>query len=253
MAEERHKHERDRMAELQRAREIQANLPPTSLPHVAGLTVVADYRPAAHVAGDLYDVFELPNGRTAMAILDVVGHGVIAALLTSVVKMSLRYHLEETSDTGMALAFVHQDLLGCTSEAQFVTTCVGLWDRTERTWTYSAAGHPGGVLLAKGEIHYLSSTGGLLGVFPESRWRSETIRLRSGDRLFLYTDGVTEAGAPARSLGTLGLGDALRKSSHLSCADQISLVLDQAETLWSSEPADDMTMVALEVPAEHER
>ena len=247
MAETLERHERNRTAELQRARQIQASLLPASVPFLRGLSVVADYRPVEYVAGDLYDVFELPNETTAFAILDVAGHGITAALLTGVVKMSLHRRLMERSDPAEAITLVNQDLLDCISEGQFVTACVGIWNPADKSWTYCGAGHTGGVMLTRQGSRHLSHTGPLLGIMAEAQWSSETIQLAPGDRLFLYTDGVVDAGAPSDRLGSQGLAQLLLQSSEASLEDQVARVMEDVVRRSNGKPDDDLTVVGLEV------
>jgi hypothetical protein len=112
--------EQRRLDELEEARQIQANLLPRLSARIGGLALAAEYRPAAHVAGDLYDVFGLPDGRTVVAVLDVCGHGISAALLTGVVKIALRHHVTACPDLSEALRRVNSDIVVCTSDRHFV-------------------------------------------------------------------------------------------------------------------------------------
>ncbi len=250
MAEELKKHEDSRNAELKKARKIQANLLPTCLPCLTGLSVAADYRPVEDVAGDLYDVFELSGGRIAFVILDVAGHGISAALLTGVVKMSLHRRLAEREDPAEAISFVNQDLLRCVSDGQFVTVCVGIWESKDRTWTYCAAGHPGGLLLAANGMRHLPSTGPLLGVFSEAEWSAEKVQLHPTDRIFLYTDGVTEVGAPSNIMGQAGLEQVVRETNNEQLTHQVELIMKKVLTHSSGKPEDDVTILAVEVLSE---
>lgn len=246
MAVELEHHEDESAAELERARTIQSNLLPTRPPALKGLTVAAAYRPAKVVAGDLYDVFDLPDGRTAVAILDVAGHGLSSALLTGVVKMSLHWRMAEIADLGKAVAQVNQDLLDCATEGQFVTATVGVWDARDRTWRYCAAGMSGGLLIQDGKQELLPSTGALIGVFEKEEWAERTVTLRPGDRLVLYTDGVTDAGMPADALDETGLASLLDETRTLPLRDQIEKVIEAASQRCAKAPCDDVTIVALE-------
>jgi sigma-B regulation protein RsbU (phosphoserine phosphatase) len=252
MAAELEGHERARRAELERARAIQESLLPRRIPRVPGLGLAAAYRPAAHVAGDLYDIVPLDADRTAVAVLDVAGHGISAALLTGVVKMSLYHRLSQEADLGRAVSLVNADLLGCRAVGRFVTLCVGVWDRRARTWTYCAAGHPGGLLRTPAGTQALDSTGPLLGVVArEAPWPVEARGLEPDDLLVLYSDGVTEAGSPAASLGKeglLGLVDA-----YDGAWDGLpARILAEVDAREPAGPSDDVTVVVLRA-AEAER
>jgi len=246
MAEELERHEHRRTAELERAKEIQVNLLPMSMPMLQGLSVAAEYRPVEHVAGDLYDVFELPGGRTAFVILDVAGHGITAALLTGVVKMSLHRRLAERSDPADAISLVNEDLLRCISDGQFVTACVGVWKAEDQAWTYCGAGHPGGLLSCRDQILHLPPTGPLLGVMADAQWLCKTIQLHEGDRLFLYTDGVIEAGIPDNKLAQDGLEAIVRQSPETSLEEQLALIMDEVSARSCGHPQDDATALAVE-------
>ncbi len=240
-------HERKRVAEMELAREIQANLLPEAVPQAAGLAFAAAYRPAEQVAGDFYDIFSLPGGRVVIAIVDVAGHGISAALLTGVAKMSLHWRLGEYHNPARALERVNEDLIACLPEGRFVTACVGVWNTTDQTWTYASAGHPGGLVLSQAGVDRLGSTGPLLGVLGRATWEERRIPLRSGDRLFLYTDGLTEAGAPGNALSISGLQDILTGAGDVCLRDQVHRLMDQAVARADSARPDDVTIVAFEV------
>ena len=251
MAQELESYEHSRTMELERARQIQTNLLPRSMPSLEGLSVAAEYRPVEHVAGDLYDIFELAKGRTAFVILDVAGHGLTAALLTGVVKMSFHRRLAEQDDPAEAIALVNEDLLRCVTDGQFVTACVGVWQPDDRTWTYCGAGHPGGLVLSGDQVNHLPSTGPLLGVMADAQWSSRTIQLHEGSGLFLFTDGVVDAGAPDDRLGETGLIALLERVQSLPLADQVKRVMEDTYQRDHGSPADDRTIIALKVCKQH--
>ena len=247
MAEELERHEHRRTAELERAKQIQANLLPASMPSLRGLSMAAEYRPIEHVAGDLYDVFELPGGRIAFVILDVAGHGITAALLTGAVKMSLHRRLAERDDPASAISLVNEDLLRCVSDGQFVTAYVGVWKPEDRTLTYCGAGHPGGLALSGDTVKSMPSTGPLLGVIADATWSSDVLHMSVGDELFLFTDGVVDAGAPEDRLGEKGLVALLKNIQNLPLADQVKRVMEETYGRDHNSPADDRTIIALKV------
>jgi len=246
MAEAMEAHERARTAELERARAIQAGLLPRGLPQAPGLQFAAAYRPAAHVAGDLYDVFRLPSGRTAVAVFDVAGHGISAALLTGFVKMGLHWRLTESPGPARALEALNADLV---AGRRFVTACVGVWDADGRTWTYASAGHPGGMLFRNSAAERLSSTGPPLGVVETAVWDERTVSLGPGARLFLYTDGILDAGAPANVLGEEGLERLLTDDASGDLPGQVRRILEAVAVRSAGSIQDDATILAMQVMA----
>lgn len=250
MSEQLERHERTRRAELEQARTIQANLLPTAQPTAPALRIATEYRPAEHIGGDLYDVFDLPHDRICIAILDVCGHGISAALLTGVVKMSLHRRLAEEGSLRAAVRGVNRDLLACTPEGHFVTACVGIWNPQERSWTYCAAGHPGGLLLTPHGTESLESTAPLLGALEETHWPANTIKLSPGDRVFLYTDGVVESGLAEENLGDYDLEGLVGRSADSGVTEQVAAIMAETIRRSGGEMKDDATIVAFEVAPE---
>jgi serine phosphatase RsbU (regulator of sigma subunit) len=247
MSQQLERHQNNLTAELEQARQIQTNLLPTGQPVISGLHIVADYRPAQHVAGDLYDVFNASQNRTCITILDVSGHGISAALLTGVVKMSLRRRLLEEDDLSKAMRLVNEDLLACTPEGHFVTACVGLWSQRDQTWMYCAAGHPGGLWLTQGYTAVLESTAPLLGVLEETSWPIKTVKLSSGDRVFLYTDGIVESGLAQGKVKDYDLQEVVHHCLHQGLNEQVATIMAGAVERSCGHMKDDATIIAFEV------
>ncbi len=235
MAEQLEAQENQRIGELEQARKIQTKLLPVSQPTVSGLSITAEYHPAKHIAGDLYDIFSLPGDRIAIAILDVCGHGISAALLTGVVKMSLHRRLAEKDYLAEAMKLVNDDLLACTPDGKFITACVGVWNQGEQTWTYCAAGHPGGLLLSQNHARFLESTAPLIGVFHETDWSLSKVHLSEGDRIFLYTDGVTDAGVTKGQNVPYDLDKILLNCNVLPLTEQVATIISETIRYGSGE------------------
>lgn len=247
MAAELERLRHEETADLDRARQVQRNLMPAVIPPIPGLSVVALFRPAQDVAGDLYDVLDLPGGRKAFALIDVSGHGIAAALLTGVVKMSLQRRLVEFSDPAQAVRAANDDLLKCSTTGSFVTACVGVYDPAGRTWAWCAAGHPGGILLHEGRTTALATTGALLGVMADGEWKSEKLTLGEGDRVFLYTDGVTEAGRGDSGSGLERVLGILRDHRDATIEGMLRAVADNALIQCADSACDDITLLGIEV------
>ena len=187
--------EKERMErEVELAASIQKTILPVSLPDVPGLRLAGGNRPTRQVGGDYYDVFPLPDGRTAFCVADVAGKGVPAALLVSTVHACLRILL----DTGVAdlpgfVSRVHRHLLGFSSTRKFVTLFFAVYDPLRHEVRYVNAGHNPGVRLAGREVTLLPSGGPPIGILPDAVFRESVVSLVPGDTLVLYSDGITEA------------------------------------------------------------
>jgi serine phosphatase RsbU (regulator of sigma subunit) len=183
--------------ELALAAEIQNGLLPASLPQPTGWRIAAALLSARETAGDFYDCFLLLDGRLALVIADVSGKGLGAALYMATGRALIRtlVPLGITAPAAV-LAGVNARLLEDTHAGLFITAFFGVLDLASGTLTYANAGHPPPLLLAdsaRDAVQLLNPTGLVLGVEPGVTWREETVALGVGDRLLLYTDGVTEA------------------------------------------------------------
>lgn len=195
--------------DLDLAARIQQSLLPKASPDLDRLEAVWEFIPCAHLAGDFLNVFALDDCHAAIYVLDVSGHGASAALLSvtlsrwlsDVPEESCLYRLDESTESGFRITrpaevatYLNERFRSAPDIAQYFTMVYGVIDVRARQLTYTAAGHPGPILIpARGELKLQSSTGLPVGMLPGVDYREQTVNLVPGDRLFLYTDGVTEA------------------------------------------------------------
>lgn len=241
--------------ELRLAARLQQDFLPKELPQAARLQIHTLFRPAGYVSGDLYDVTRLDERRIGFYMADAVGHGVPAALLTMFIKQSLQTH-EPAIGGGLralppsrALARLNESLLRqALSQATFATAVYGMIDVETLELTLAKAGHPSPVILhADGTVETVEADGGLLGVFPEETYADTTVRLRPGDRLFLYTDGIEVAFGEGHA-DPHRWREELRGRRHLSSVQLLSEFSDQLDLENGSlAPKDDLTMILIEV------
>ena len=179
--------------EMAEARAFQQSLLPQPEAVINGLSICCRYTPCERLGGDLYDYLDAGNGRTALLIADVSGHGVSAAMLTGVVKSAFRAAGAEGYDPHAVVRRVWSGLTAFGAD-RFATLFSGLLSSNERQLQYVNAGHPSILLWnTTRRPQWLESTGPLIStVLPESAWDVEMVRLHDGDRLLLYTDGVSE-------------------------------------------------------------
>jgi len=179
--------------ELERAREIQQSLLPTDIPQIAGFEVATAWQPARVVGGDYFDVLRLGANRLAICIADVSGKGVSAALLMANVQATVRAFARDTESPARVCSRVNSVLCGNIATGKFVTFFYAVLDGERRTLEYCNAGHPHPVVVSGDSIRELPAGGAVLGVFPAWKYEDVSVELGSGDRLLLFTDGITEA------------------------------------------------------------
>ena len=191
--ERRMKAERD-LRELEEARRIQRTLLPAVLPQMDGVELAASWQPASGVGGDCFDAIRFSSHRLALSIADVVGKGIPAALLMSNLQAAVRAFATEAARPAELCEQVNTILCGHISEGRFISFFYCVVDSEVGSVTYANAGHfPPGLIKADGTVIRLTSGGAVLGVLPAGGYESGTVALGAGDRLILYTDGITEA------------------------------------------------------------
>ncbi|HOX24363.1 MAG TPA: SpoIIE family protein phosphatase [Candidatus Krumholzibacteria bacterium] len=180
--------------ELDAARRIMVRLLPSDLPPVAGLQMVGHLDACEEVAGDLYDVRPLPDGRVLLVVGDVSGKGLSAALLVAALLPAIRTVALECGDLGRLAARVNEQLFESTDAVRFATLFLGQLDPRTGRLEYVNAGHnPPLVVGPGGEITPLAAVGPPVGMLPEFTYPVRTYDLAPGSRLVLYSDGLTEA------------------------------------------------------------
>jgi phosphoserine phosphatase RsbU/P len=182
-------------AELEVARALQLAILPAAFPARAGWDGAACMIPATTMGGDFYDFIELPDGRIGLVIADVSGKGVPAAFFMAVARTSLRDLAPHHADPGACLAHTNELLCAQNPLDLFVTVFYCVFHPRSGVLRYSNGGHnPPYLRHADGSVEILNGAGGIaLGVMRGVVYPYHTTRLLPGDRLLLYTDGVTEA------------------------------------------------------------
>ena len=248
---------RDRVAvarfeqELNLARQIQSRSLLSTFPvlprcEIHGLTI-----PSKHVGGDLYDVVEGADGAWFVAIADVSGKGVPAALLSSMLQASLRTQASSVAGPGEILRNINQLMYRSTAVQQFASFFLARLDAERLELVFSNAGHNWPVLQRRGGRRLLERGGTLLGILEGAAFEEERVALEPGDLLVLYTDGVSEAANAA--------GEMFDESRVYDVVDAMPPGLtarEVAERLLAAlhgfldgvEPQDDVTLVVVRVP-----
>jgi sigma-B regulation protein RsbU (phosphoserine phosphatase) len=184
----------DDRRELDEARRIQRKLLPSIIPDIDGLEVATSWQPAAGVGGDCFDAIGLGRDRLALSIADVVGKGIPAALLMSNLQAAVRAFATDAAQPQELCQQVNRILCGHIAEGRFISFFYCVADAALGTLTYSNAGHYPPILVrSDGSIERLAAGGAVLGVFPDGLYDQARVAIGRGDRIVLYTDGITEA------------------------------------------------------------
>lgn len=206
-------------------------------------------RPAREAGGDLYDGFFLDSRRFFFVVGDVSGKGIPAALFMAVTAMCLRALAREPGTLDGLVTRVNDLLCQRNDTQQFVTLCAGILDTTDGELIWVNCGHPGPLLVGAGEgVRTLDEgRGPPLGVFEGLSPECQRLRLRAGEVLLIYTDGVTEAVDLGGALfGEERLASLFASTENVTAAAAVRTVLHDVERFsLGAPPADDLTMLAL--------
>jgi sigma-B regulation protein RsbU (phosphoserine phosphatase) len=235
------------------ARTLQQTLIPPNVPRIEGLELAAEYRPAgdgSEVGGDFYDIFQGADDEWVVAIGDVCGKGVDAAVVTALARHTLRAAVAQDPSPAWALSLLN-DALHRAETDRFCTAGILRFRRTNGDWRVSScsAGHPLPLHVTRGgAVQAVGRGGTVLGVMDELELPETVIDLARGDALVVYTDGVTEARTPsgeffgeARLLARVG-------SAHRAGANISSSLLEDVLHFQAGVARDDIAIVAVRVP-----
>jgi serine phosphatase RsbU (regulator of sigma subunit) len=263
--------EKERLAEeMKLGREIQMALLPQEVPAIKGLNVRGLMQPAKEIGGDYYDFITLPNkDDLSIVIGDVSGKGVAAGLLMAMAKTAIHTLSQEEVSPKQILLRTNNILNRHIGGQKFMTLLYFLWQEESKTLTYSSAGHEHILVYRKevpvaidnvgsattggttaGVIEAIVSGGFMLGMIPdiETYLEDKKIKLEVGDKILLYTDGVTEAQNQAEDrFGLERLIQAFQRHSSKSANELMQAIKEEVYAFIGTKPQyDDITLVVLE-------
>ena len=264
--------------ELERGRQMQANFLPAQLLRRPGWEITTFFKPARQVAGDFYDVFELPGGHIGLVIADVCDKGVGAALFMALFRSLIRIFSGQISQDGVCVlsdqALSHLfssasdeiEADSCRMEAleavqltnnyisknhgetgMFATLFFGVLDPASGVLTYINAGHePPYIIGPDGVKETLSPSGPAVGVMPHTEFKIQQAHLEPGDTLVGYTDGITDARSPHDQLFTKKRLQSLFEQPVSSAPDLLEQIIANLTTHIDNAPQDDdVTILAV--------
>jgi serine phosphatase RsbU (regulator of sigma subunit) len=238
--------------DLETARDVQTALFPRKNVAIPGLDYRAFYKPARDIGGDYYDLFPLPGDTWGMAIGDVAGKGIGAALIVASLQASLRAQaLNAHSDLVSLMAEVDRLVYASSPQQFYASLFYGEYQPETRILEYVNAGHnPPMILRWKSgdyRVFRLEAGGTPIGLLEKTNFAADSFQIEPGDVLVAYTDGITESESPASELwGQERLERVLRKCKGETSEEIIQRILDERFAFASGQPQrDDMTVLVI--------
>lgn len=245
--------EGERIAEQMRlAGVIQRRMIPEKAPDAEELDMAATYIPCFDVGGDFYDFIRLAAGRIGIVIADVIGKGIPAAIMTSSFRGALRAYAECECGPNEVIGTVYKlNKTACAEcrAGEFITLFYGIIDVGKKQMTYCNCGHEPPILIRDSRTTDLDTGGLVLGVDPGAEYETDTIELRDGDRMLLYTDGMIDAvNFDGEIWGREKLVDTVKSCDCSSAEQMIRDILRYRRRFVGLAPqTDDTSLIALKV------
>lgn len=236
--------------ELQIAREIQKQLLPSSLPKIHGIEIYGKNVSSREVGGDYYDCIKLSDDLYGIAIADVSGKSTPAAMLMANLQASLRALVIDYRNPQEIVSIINNIIYRNTTLDKFITFFYCILDVKKRTILYTNAGHnPPYLVNSDGNLKTLETGGLILGIMADAPYESATVELKSGDVVFMFTDGITEAmNEENEEYGEERLEPLLKSLAERNLDEIVTHVDDQIDNFVGNTPqADDMTVLALKI------
>jgi sigma-B regulation protein RsbU (phosphoserine phosphatase) len=244
--------------ELSIAHEVQQQLFPRSLPNLQGIEIEAICRPARVVSGDYYDFIRISPTRLAIAVADISGKGISAALLMANVQAALRSDVLryrngqpgirlEQIDTSEIVSHLNLHLFRNTSDERYATVFFGVYDAETRQLHYTNAGHLPPLYISGGNVRRLETGGMVVGLFNDVPFQQGAVEIEHGGMLVAYSDGLIEPeNVYGEEFGTTRLIDVATRNKDESSHAIAEAMMHAAEE-WSGSPdqADDMTVIVM--------
>jgi phosphoserine phosphatase RsbU/P len=236
--------------ELEIAREVQQRLFPQSGPEIAGLDYAGKCRPASSVGGDYYDFVSMCDGRLGIAIGDISGKGVPAALLMASLQASLRgLAISNPPELSPLMVNLNRLIYDASPSNRYATFFYGVYNPKSREFMYVNGGHNPPMVFRGGEVLRLEEGGPVVGLFGPAQYAQGILTLEIGDTMVLFTDGVSEAmNAVDEQFDEPRLIEAVRSGASLKAMDLIDHIIRGCDAFVAGAPQhDDMTLVVVKV------
>jgi len=245
--------QRERMnREVEIAREVQQRLFPQDIPEIRGVSLAGSCRPVSEVGGDYYDLIGLDGGNLGIAIGDVSGKGISAALIMATLRASLRgLILDDPGNLAKMMQKMNHLVYEASTSSRYATFFFATFDPETRELRYVNAGHNPPVLVkdASGELRRLEACGPVVGLLPSVDYEEQSLILQRGDLLIAYTDGISEAmTADDEEWGEERMLQAVPRHPLASASEVLETIFRAADEFTAgAEQHDDMTLLIMKL------
>ncbi|MCD4830742.1 MAG: SpoIIE family protein phosphatase [Anaerohalosphaeraceae bacterium] len=231
---------------------IQRRMIPKEAPKMPHLDIDAIYKPCFGVGGDLYDFMQLDENHLAITVADVIGKGIPAALMMSSFRGMIRAYADgghKRHSMSEIIDKLNKNAYSECADGEFVTLFYAIMNIAEMTMTYCSCGHEPTLLIRDGKIAELKKGGLVLGVIEDAEYEIGTIKIKSGDRLLFYTDGLIDAvNFDEKIWGIDNLYKTLKKCSSVSARKMVHDILGYRRRFTGlARQTDDTSIVAVRV------
>ena len=239
--------------DLETARQIQLAILPQTLPISSSCTIFPTYLPMTQIGGDFYTFHQLDDKHMGILVADISGHGIPAALLASMIKVAFNSLVDHADHPALLLESVNKALTGQLNN-EFITAAYLWFNFADMTMHHASAGHPAPILIRNGKAgdKAFIAKGIPIGIYEDITYFNETIEISHGDRIVVYTDGLTEVFNPQGELyGKERLLSGLTENRHLP-VEKISNHIIGKVSSWSGRGKsesldDDVTVIVIDV------
>lgn len=246
-----HQSLRDQQKELRSEMEIAANvqqvLLETEIPTIEGLDIGAISVPARHMNGDYYNFVQDDNKSISIAIADVIGKGIPAALCMSMIKYAMDSLPEHRNEPSILLENLNRVVEQNVDPSMFVTMFYGMYNYEHHIFSYASAGHEPGFYYdgSKKEFEEIKAKGLLLGIDKKTKYPQYEKMVHPGDMIILLSDGVTECKTADGFIEKEFILSNIRKYIHLSAQEIVNHIFKDVEKLQNFRLRDDFTLIIL--------
>ena len=233
--------------EMDVARNIQKQLMPNEMPDVPGLDIFGESTPCNEVAGDYFDIINMDDGNSVIVVADVSGKGAGAAIIMANLQAAIRLGIHLSDKLADFVSRINDLIYNNTSESEFITFFMAIWDPRTKVLYYVNAGHNPPVLIDnENKVTKLGATGLILGVLPGQKYEEEYVRIHKDDVLVIYTDGLDEARNDKGDFyGLETIEKVLGENKHLDAKSMAKYFKDDLISFCNGEPIhDDVTLIA---------